>query len=1272
MPSTMIPGARKLPLHHITIRVPWHDSGWNGAVCSRPNDNTSCLALGRIADEKDDAKECLVAGRRLSELSEEQLPPCVDERVTVLSPDSLLTKKEHPYVELSEKTHGHFLPTTFEIPAYGAAAVPFSWMLRTGAEAKAEALQITGFDADREPRLDWFESDDQTSTWVQEHDNQRALLDTFFHALEPEESLCFFYCKRTPLTEDTRRVIVGVGRVKNVGAPIEYEYTKGPRGRMRSSLWERSVYHSVRPGFEDGFVLPYQEILARAATDASIHPDEYVAFAPDELFESFSYGSELLDHDGAIAALLSLHAALGKIGTLIEGDWAACRAWIDGELNRLWRARGPFPGIGSALRALGFERGTLIAYELAKMQAAAKKEQTEDPWALIDQIVEAPELLPEGLGSELGASWRKAWKGLKPERRALLVLLSRFTLSAEQAEYLFHEALREECGIHLSDAELLANPYLFFELSRGWPDPIPFTVIDRGMFPDPVVSDRFPIPPPSKLDDAIDSRRVRAAMVAMLESAAMHEGHTLLPAKWLVQRVRDAEWQPGLPLSEDILPNVEPDLGDVIHVVDVAGGGRGFQLAHFHETRELIKSTVSTRTGPKAVPHAAKEDWAALVDRGIDQKLPTGAEKSVEMSARFEKTKALQTTFESRLSVLLGAAGTGKTTLLKTLCAMPQVKKDGVLLLAPTGKARVRLETATDQRGQGKTIAQFLHPHRYDGDTGAYYVDASAPKTTGYGTVIIDECSMLTEEQLAAVFDALGKVKRYVLVGDPRQLPPIGAGRPFVDIVRELAPENVESMFPRVGPGYAELTIHRRQQGGMRDDLVLASWFAGGKPDPSADEIWSRIEDTSAQHIRVVQWSDPADLETKLITALIENLETLTAEDDELGFEASLGGTQFDGAPDMKHLFFWEKKNDSHPGAGSFADHWQILSPIRGTEAGVEAINRHIQTRFRRAVRKLATTSGYRKIPKPFGPQQILYGDKVINVQNKKRGTYPKTEGAYVANGDIGIVVGRYRGASKGHQQPPKMLEVELSTQPGLKYGYWANEFGDDASPPLELAYALTVHKTQGSEFDLTFVVLPNPCWLLSRELLYTALTRHRDRIVILHQGPVRELQRFSVEGHSDIARRLTNLFRAPSPVPIIVEDKQCFLEDGLIHRTERGHLVRSKSELVIADKLHARKVDYAYEQPLPLDDGRVWYPDFTIEDEATGRRVYWEHLGLLHVPQYAERWEQKLRGYRANGICPRGEDGSADNGILIVTKDDEKGGLDAASIAAIIDEVFG
>ena len=408
------------------------------------------------------------------------------------------------------------------------------------------------------------------------------------------------------------------------------------------------------------------------------------------------------------------------------------------------------------------------------------------------------------------------------------------------------------------------------------------------------------------------------------------------------------------------------------------------------------------------------------------------------------------------------------------------------------------------------------------------------------------------------------------------------------------------------------------------------------------------------------------ELQEKLVAELVDALE-LSGPDDELGFEESLGGARHG---DIPWAFFWHQYG-GNPGAAASAAAWQMLSPVRAGLVGVDALNRVLQTRFRAKARELAETEGWgRKIPSPVGPQTLLYGDKVINVINQRRhDVWPKPTGeAYLANGDIGIVVGQYK--TKKFKGLPRKLEVEFAGQPGPKYGFYPGEFGDEGRNPLELAYCLTVHKTQGSEFGITFVVLTNPCWLLSRELLYTALTRHQDRLVILHQGPLDEYRRFAGDEHSEIAQRMTNLFVDPQPREVAVNAQPRFLEERLIHRTERGDLVRSKSEIVIADKLHARGVDYTYEQPLTLPDGRTRYPDFTVADHARGVTFYWEHLGMLHDPRYKARWERKRAEYLKCGIRPH-EEGGGPEGTLIETRDEPGGSLDAAAIASVIDTVI-
>lgn len=143
------------------------------------------------------------------------------------------------------------------------------------------------------------------------------------------------------------------------------------------------------------------------------------------------------------------------------------------------------------------------------------------------------------------------------------------------------------------------------------------------------------------------------------------------------------------------------------------------------------------------------------------------------------------------------------------------------------------------------------------------------------------------------------------------------------------------------------------------------------------------------------------------------------------------------------------------------------------------------------------------------------------------------------------------------------------------------------------------------------------------------------------------------------------NLFVAPSPVNI---DGR-FFEEHLIHRTERGEMVRSKSEVIIADHLARRGVEYVYEQPLVIE-GVTTYPDFTIEDTESGDNYYWEHCGMLHVPSYRRRWEDKLAWYRASGILPR-EEGGGPRGTLITTRDEANGSIDSAKIKALLESVF-
>lgn len=1246
---------KQLPVRHLSIRIPWHDTGWDGRVCKTPQHNGACLILTRIAENRDDQAEQARAGLSIKTLPQDQWPCCIAERSAFMADFEYIRHESHPYHEADFKSHRHFVRTPLRYPPYSAACIPYNWMFSSRLEALRDEY---GLDIGPEYEPEIINQYEKTldTNWVQGRRNQLGLLDCFFDHIKPEKSLAFFYAKQVPFVDTPGRVLIGVGRVQHVCDPTEYLYSeKNPP--LRAMLWERMIQHSIRPDFKDGFLLPYHYALEFAKENPDFDPSEVVAMAPGDRFNEFSYVTEHVSHDGAIDALLACAAALRRTEVSLPGNYQGQLKWIDKRLNELWTMRGPCPGLGAALSAFGVAFGTFVAREIE-----ARLEPNADPWPLVEKsFANSGAPLSKESAVEFTDELCKTWKRLPQSRRNLLKLLSRFSLSEDQAKILYVEEERPNAGLSFTDREILENPYRIYELTRFTVQPVSVRSVDHGVFPDRIIRDQHPLPQPSAISSGTDARRVRALSVSLLE-AASDKGDTLLPRSQIVRQLREWELRPKCEVTGDLMSVVEEDFDPEINLTTLGNGEPAYQLTRLTEVAQVIRQMVAKRT--KGKRHTLDVDWRELLDRPEYLGPINGdsaEERELEEKARQEKAVALKELAESRLSVLIGPAGTGKTTLLTVLCGHPEIAAGEVLLLAPTGKARVRMEQAAEAhnlRLQGQTIAQFLSSSgRYDGEVGRYKLSAEPGKYVA-GTVIVDEASMLTEEMLAALLDALKGHQRLILAGDPRQLPPIGSGRPFADIAAHLAPKDVETIFPRRGNGYAELTIPRRQGSSKRDDLRLAQWFSGRPLDPAADEVFDHIaRKTNTGHVRFERWDTPDELREQLYQALARELGFKEA-DAVIRFEASIGGHR-----SGEYMYF-------NRGNAKAVESWQILSPVRGMPHGVTAINRWIHRTFRQATIDFANRDRFRKIPRPMGPEEIVYGDKIICIRNhSRRQVWPEEEAAsYIANGEVGLVVGLFKSSSM--TKAPNVLKVEFSSQPSFMYTFFANDFGDETSPLLELAYALTVHKAQGSEFGTVILILPNPCRLLSRELLYTALTRQKERVVVLHQGDHSSLKTFATDEFSESARRLTNLINAP--MPVMWRDRM--FDERLIHLTSRGEFVRSKSEVIIANHLHrppdsAPAIEYIYEKPLTLGD-QTRYPDFTIEDEESGITYYWEHCGMLHVPEYERRWNEKRAWYEKHGILPY-EQGGGDNGTLIITRDSEKGAISSPEIERIIRDVI-
>jgi DNA replication protein DnaC len=634
--------------------------------------------------------------------------------------------------------------------------------------------------------------------------------------------------------------------------------------------------------------------------------------------------------------------------------------------------------------------------------------------------------------------------------------------------------------------------------------PVSMGVIDRGLLPDPTIAAKHPVPGPSTVGSPNDVRRLRAAMVAVLR-IAVSSGDALLSATELSRRVSDLDLANPCAIGSDWPAANRSCLEGVVELIDVVTGDThqnktvALQLSYLKSLEDALRNILSRRAERAIVPVEA--NWENLLTEAITEsggRFDKNNRRHAD--AIMEQATALERITSRRLAVLVGRAGTGKTSVLGALTLCNQIAKDGILFLAPTGKARVRLGKATN--AEAMTVAQFLNNlGRYDGARQRPLL-AGKEKYRKEKTVVIDECSMLTMDYLAAVLDALdlAHVQRLILVGDPNQLPPIGVGRPFADLVGFLEAK------PASDTAYnalARLSIEVRTTGGAdqaSDTLRFASWFTREPQPVDADRVLSDLEMGEAfNDLEIVYWKTPDELRAELCGAFQKHLG-LKDVGDGSGFDASLGLDERGWVP-----------FDMPVGA----EQWQILSPVRMHPHGVRDLNRWIQQRFRaRELENARQPWGL-----SLGDESIVRKDKVIRLVNQQREAYDcaTQEKYYLANGEVELV-----GSGKDG-----WLNVLFSGRQGLRFGYNKRDF-QGGTGPLELAYALTVHKSQGSEFGTVFVILPRNCRLLSRELLYTALTRSRSQLVLLIEGSDSTvLFDLAQPERSETERRNTNLFQS-------------------------------------------------------------------------------------------------------------------------------------------------
>ena len=1165
---------------HLSCRLAWHDRGWDGHICDNPHLNSSCIVHKHIRESKDSAIEKGLAGYHLSDCSD-FYPPCSRD-------PGAYSKKSFKAIH-RDPLEFRQLPSVPEIiNPYTTLPSPYRWMREENFIdiCNAENLIIRSSD-----------NGSKDFGWIFEPDRQEKLLKYFWQKIEPEKSLIFYYTNHgNPIDENTQRLLVGIGRIINIGQQLYFGTKHGYEDSY--PIWSRSVTQDFP---DQGIRLPYQEYI-----NMGHDPLEILCPIPNNALMDFSYVAEHVSDDTAVAVIERFIQSVEKVKSdgIVAGDWDKKLYWLNDILAEVWSNRGAFPGLGCVLENLDFAKGTAFQHQV--LTNLPKKDI--NPLEYVIDMLEETQPREKGHYFEGLVKASLKWKLLTDDKKELLKLLSRFELSRDQIERIIKEDLRKKSGFKINIQRIIDNPYLLYEDDRGTKDsdPIALETIDHGMIPD---GDARVF-----IDDEInpdDNRRVRSVATSVLRSSS-DNGDTVLPFDEMIIRVYDffAERRSCKPDRDIIL--AQTNFYEETLWLETDTDPQLVALKKLRRQEKKLSTIIQRRIKRNNVIEEGEIDWSTALKKEYGN-----PENEREKSAINEKTIALQVLYNQRISVLTGGAGTGKTSAIKVL--LDEIQnfhgKEPFLLLAPTGKARVRLSSKTKRNAF--TIHQFLLRTGWL-DYETFYFNEQGQKE-GAITVVIDECSMIPTDLFATLIQALdmNQIKRLVLVGDPNQLPPIGPGRPFVDTIKYIEENANHCIY------HLETCMRTVEVEGKEKESIALSFANGYRADgsfPGDDEILSNLALSKSQgDLEIHFWHDVDELDAVINDSI----------------QAHLGITSGDYQSFNKSFGFVDYKNSLWKNS----ENWQILSPTRRHYYGTDELNNVIQKKYHKSL----ITRGK---PKAFGEQEIVYTDKVIQITNTKLRGFPQESAlGYVANGEIGLVHKTSKGKFGDY------LQVYFSTQPETSYRYSRSK----ATTDLELAYSLTVHKAQGSDFDFVFFIIPQEASTLSRELLYTGLTRFRKKLILLVEKDIKPLLQFRRLEESNTKQRNTNMFSLllrPDDVP------RPYLKN-LIHRTADGNFVRSKSEVIIADTLMRLDITYKYEEPLrskeDIKDFRL--PDFTVSFE--GDTYYWEHLGMLSVPAYKEAWDRKKEWYRKNGYYDQ----------LIVSKDDVRGGIDSHEIEQIARE---